>query len=67
MYVSKSGKVGQMESVIEDIKKNREKATEVIEAAESRRDESGGKLDVPGCSRHLNMRFIMEEGAGAVE
>ena len=35
--------------------------------AESRRDESGGKLDVPGCSRHLNMRFIMEEGAGAVE
>ena len=28
-----------MESVIEDIKKNREKATEVIEAAESRRDE----------------------------
>lgn len=35
--------------------------------AESRRGKGGGKLDVPGCSRHLNMRFIMEEGAGAVE
>lgn len=35
--------------------------------AESRRDESGGKLDVPGCSRHLNMRFMIDEGAGAVE
>lgn len=35
--------------------------------AESRRGKGGGKLDVPGCSRHLNMRFMIDEGAGAVE
>ena len=35
--------------------------------AESRRGKGGGKLDVPRHPRHLNMRFIMEEGAGAVE
>lgn len=35
--------------------------------AESRRGKGGGKLDVPRHPRHLNMRFMIDEGAGAVE
>ena len=35
--------------------------------AEARRRQRGDGLYVPGSARHLKMRFMTEEGAGAVE
>lgn len=51
MWRSKSGSSDRMESVIEDIKKNREKATEVIDAAEERRSQWLGSVHLEAKAR----------------